>query len=355
VIVIVSASVEVGSSADGWGILPGPDCIILLSAVIKSFVARALPMLTNTTAATDSLLSTPNPRQILSATELASLNQRSNWAGGAQFLAHCGVIAVSGYLWAIAPLGLALPSLVVCGVSLALMFCAMHECCHRTAFANPWLNDGAAWLAGLLSFYNSTFYRRYHKWHHRYTQIPGKDPELDDPKPETWGSYLAQLSGIPWWIGKVRGHGRIALGDLEGCYFLPESAHAEVVRSVRVQLAVYGGAIALSSTLGHPWFLAIYWVLPLALGQPLLRFVLLAEHSGCPHSDNPLTNTRTTLTLWPLRWLMWNMPFHAEHHLYPSIPFQVLPQAHSQLKSYFERVETGYGQVHRGIATTFNG
>jgi fatty acid desaturase len=262
-----------------------------------------------------------------------------------------GLIVLGGYLWATAPLGLALPALVACGAGLALMFCAMHECCHRTAFANPRLNDGAAWLAGLLSFYNSTFYRRYHKWHHRYTQIPGKDPELGDPKPVSRADYLGQISGLPWWIGKLRGHSQVALGDLEGCYYIPESARAEVIRSVRWQLLTYAAVVAGSALVGHPWFLVTYWVLPLAVGQPLLRFVLLAEHTGCPNTDNPLTNTRTTLTLWPLRWLMWNMPYHAEHHLYPSIPFQALPAAHEQLKPYFERVDGGYLGVHRGILT----
>jgi len=310
-----------------------------------------LPNATPATAtpATEPSLPAINPRQILSASDLTQLNQRSNRAGAVQFGGHLGAIALSGSLWATAPLWLALPALAFYGTSLALMFCAMHECCHRTAFANPRLNDGAAWLAGLLSFYNSTFYRRYHKWHHRYTQIPGKDPELEDPKPATLATYLWQLSGIPWWIGKLRGHSRVALGNLEGCYYLPESAHAEVIRSVRLQLAVYGVLMAIATLWGHPWGWITYWVLPLAIGQPLLRFVLLAEHTGCPNEANPLVNTRTTLTRWPLRWLMWNMPFHAEHHLYPSIPFQALPQAHQQLKSYFERVAPGYTQVHRHL------
>ena len=43
---------------------------------------------------------------------------------------------------------------------------------------------------------------------------------------------------------------------------------------------------------------------------------------------NGLTNTRTTLTNAAVRLLMWNMPFHAEHHLYPSIPFHRLADAH---------------------------
>lgn len=298
-----------------------------------------------------------NPRQILTAADLRELNQRSNFAGGLQFTAHLGVIGITGGIWAlgwplgeaIAPWWLALPALVINGFGLALMFATVHECSHRTAFANRSLNDWAAWIGGLLSLYNSTFYRYYHKWHHRYTQIPGKDPELDDPKPETRLQYIWQLSGIPWWIGKAKGHFQVLTGNLEGCYFLPESAQAEVIRSTRWQFGVYGAIALASILLGHPLFLVIHWLLPLAIGQPLLRFLLLAEHTGCTNDDNYLTNTRTTLTLWPLRFLMWNLPYHAEHHLYPSIPFHALAQAHLKLSPYFQRVEPGYVYVHRTI------
>jgi fatty acid desaturase len=205
----------------------------------------------------------------------------------------------------------------------------------------------------LLSFYNSTFYRRYHKWHHRYTQIPGKDPELDDPKPQTRLAYIWHLTGISWWMSKVQGHVQVALGQLESCYYLPESSHGEVMRSTWLQLMMYAIVGGIGVLIGHPWLLLTMWVLPLAIGQPVLRFVLLAEHTGCPNIENPLTNTRTTLTLLPLRWLMWNMPFHAEHHLYPSIPFQWLPQAHAQLQPYFERVEPGYVRVNRDLVASF--
>ncbi|MEM9215367.1 MAG: fatty acid desaturase [Cyanobacteria bacterium P01_F01_bin.150] len=290
-----------------------------------------------------------NPRRILDASELRSLNQRSDWDGTVRFTAHLGVILISGYLWAVAPSWLSVLALIIGGAGFALMFCAMHEGSHRTAFASPKANDVMAWIAGLLSFYNSTFYRRYHNWHHRYTQIPGKDPELDDPGPETVGQYLWQLSGIPWWLGKFKGHFKVALGNLDGCYFLPKSCHEKVIRSTRIQLGVYGAIALVSTLLGHPWFIVLHWLLPLAVGQPLLRFILWAEHTGCPNEANPLTNTRTTLTLWPLRFLMWNMPYHAEHHLYPSIPFHALPAAHQTLKSYFERVESGYLNVNQSI------
>ncbi len=290
------------------------------------------------------------PNQILSAQDLGILNAKSNAQGALRLVGHLTIMGVGGYLWAthLDQWPLALPALVIYGFSLAAMFAPLHECVHRTAFDNNRLNDAVAWLAGLLSFYNSTFYRRYHKWHHRYTRIPGKDPELTDPQPTTVKEYLWQMSGMPWWIGKIQGHTRIALGKLEGCPYIPEAARAEVIRSTQLQLLVYGMAIALSVTFAQPWFL-LYWLLPLAVGQPILRFILLAEHTNCTLDDNPLANTRTTLTLAPLRFLMWNMPFHAEHHLYASIPFHALPTAHEKLKPHLAHVDRGYVTVNQGI------
>jgi hypothetical protein len=164
---------------------------------------------------------------------------------------------------------------------------------------------------------------------------------------------LLEISAIPWWRSKLLGHFRIALGKLENCPYISETARAEVIRSTRLQLLVYLLAIAVSIFFKQPWFL-IYWLLPLAIGQPILRMILLAEHTGCTYDENPLTNTRTTLTLWPIRFLMWNMPYHAEHHLYASIPFHSLPKAHTQLLPQLEQVESGYFKVNRNIIASFD-
>ncbi|MDX2228046.1 MAG: fatty acid desaturase family protein [Leptolyngbyaceae cyanobacterium bins.349] len=296
---------------------------------------------------------------VLSVLELAELNVRSDRAGWRQLAAHLTVMGSSGAIWSLSgshlsgsQWWLAIPALVVYGFSLASMFAAMHECAHRTAFAHPQVNDAVSWLAGVLSFYNSTFYRRYHKWHHRYTQIPGKDPELEDAMPTSWGVYLWQISGIPWWVGKIRGHWRGALGQFEGCPYISAAARNEVSCSIRWQLAVYGVAIALSVVGHHPWFIT-YWLLPLVVGQPILRLILLSEHRGCTEDDNPLTNTRTTHTFWLIRLLMWNMPYHAEHHLYASIPFHALPQAHEKLAAKFKHVAPGYVAVQRELTARF--
>lgn len=291
-----------------------------------------------------------SPRQIFSPDGLEQLNQRSDLKGTLQLLYHLSILGGSGYLWLThwhEP-WIGLPALVIYGFSIAAMFAPLHECVHRTAFASNRTNDIVAWFAGLLSLYNSTFYRRYHKWHHRYTRIPGKDPELTDPTPNSLGEYLWQVSGIPWWMGKVQGHLRCAIGQMDDLPYIPATARAEVQRSVQLQLACYGLAIALSIYF-HSFAFVLGWLLPLAIGQPILRLILLAEHTGCTLDANPFANTRTTLTWAPLRWLMWNMPYHAEHHFCPSLPFHALGKAHQQLRSHLQHVDSGYTTVNRNI------
>jgi fatty acid desaturase len=301
-------------------------------------------------------LNTVAPPLLLSTDHLTILNKRSNWKGLRQLSGHGAILLISGVLWTInlaeARWWLAFPALVLYGFSLAAMFAPMHESVHRTAFANLRLNASVAWWAGVLSFYNSTFYRRYHQWHHRYTRISGKDPESSDLEPTHLWQYILILSGLPWWWGKIYGHLRIAMGKFDDYPFIPAVARSEIMYSTQFQLAVYSFTVLVSAWAGHPWFV-LYWLLPLAVGQPILRFILLAEHTGCTRDHNPLTNTRTTLTLWPLRFLLWNMPFHAEHHLYASIPFHALPQAHRLLRSHFVQVSDGYVQVNRDIMGQF--
>lgn len=282
--------------------------------------------------------------------ELAELNQLRNGPAVVRLTSHLLTILIGGLVWGQQawPLALRLVGLLVCGVGLATCFAGLHECSHRTAFKSRSANDAAAWLLGLLSFYNATAYRRYHQWHHRYTHQPGLDPELDDPVPTSLPAYLLELSGWHWWSGKLSGYGRLLWGDLSEVPYFNAEIIPKVRRSAWLQVGLYL-ALAVMSVVNGNGFLFWFWLLPLAVGQPFLRFLLLAEHSGCSFAADGTTNTRTTLTTWPVRWLMWNMPFHAEHHLYASIPFHALPAAHRHIAPHLDHLDQGYLQVHRQL------
>lgn len=292
------------------------------------------------------------PHDLLAATDLARLNQRQDGLALRQLLLHLGVLGLGALLWGLPLAGVPLPwplrlvGLLTLGAGLAFSFCAMHECGHRTAFRSRALNDAVAWWAGVLSFYNADFYRRYHQWHHRYTHQVGLDPELEDPPPSSLATYLLELSGLPWWLGKLGGHLQGLTGRFGERPYLPSEASDAVAASIRRQMALYALLLLASLPQANGLFLWM-WLLPLAVGQPLLRFVLLAEHGGCSVDADGRTNTRTTLTWRPLRLLMWNMPFHTEHHLYPSLPFHALPEAHQLLAPHLAHCDPGYLAVHR--------
>ena len=60
--------------------------------------------------------------------------------------------------------------------------------------------------------------------------------------------------------------------------------------------------------------------------------------TGIPY----LENTRTTLTIALVRLFAWNMPYHAEHHAYPAVPFHALPRLHERVRAEIANLEPGY-------------
>jgi len=65
-----------------------------------------------------------------------------------------------------------------------------------------------------------------------------------------------------------------------------------------------------------------------------------------------LENTRTTFTTRFMRVLAWNMPYHAEHHAYPIVPFHKLPAFHAIAQGHLKQTERGYIRFNRKFAST---
>ena len=84
-----------------------------------------------------------------------------------------------------------------------------------------------------------------------------------------------------------------------------------------------------------------------------MRLYLLCEHTLCPNSDDGFANTRTTLSNPLVRFLMWNLPYHAEHHLLPNIAFHHLPEAHQYLRPHLKFVAKSYFNTNREIVRSF--
>ena len=288
--------------------------------------------------------------RLIPAGVLPALYARSDARGAIRTAAHAGLLVVTAALIHAARGQWWLPAaLLLHGLVLAALFAAMHEAVHYSAFRSRRANEILAWLAGLGILYNATYYRQFHFAHHRYAQDPERDPELlTAPPPRSRAAYWWRATALAYWQARALNLWRLSRGRFEGLGFIPASAHAEIVRSVRGTLAVLVALCAVSLALGTG-ALVWYWLLPLTLGLPFLRLYLLTEHTGCSEDDDGLTNTRTTVSTWPVRFLMWNLPYHAEHHLFPSIPFHQLPAAHVWLRARLGFLASGYVRTNREL------
>ena len=291
----------------------------------------------------------PPARALLDGVDLTSFSRRSDRRGALQLATHLGcMLATALAVWLAEPFWyLLIPAMALHGVTIVTLFAPMHECVHRTAFSSHAANVAVGWVAGVLSFYNSTYYWYVHSWHHRYTQDPARDPELMFPKASSFAGYVKEVSAVMFWLRRAIDYPALALGRTSGLPFVPEQARVRIAVSMSVQLLIYLAG-ALSIAFGYRAVL-YFWFLPAVLAQPFLRALLIAEHSGCSLDGNPLSNTRTTLASFPIRVLMWNMPFHAEHHAYPAIPFHQLPVVHLKLRDRLAHIATGYVAANRAI------
>ena len=206
-------------------------------------------------------------------------------------------------------------------------------------------------------------FRELHFTHHRHTHIPGKDPEIsigDRPAPEILTNppiYLGFLTGIPF-IGlktsliliSIIGWPEVMRKNLAP-YIRPKM-RKEIAIECAIILSIYIGLLLLAI-----YVYAGFWGIFLGqvIGHCLLSGYLVMEHNGCPHEGDILNRTRSVPTNKLVNWMMWNMPYHAEHHAYPGVPFHALPLLHEELKEELVHKKETRPMLHlRTVKRFFN-
>ncbi len=282
--------------------------------------------------------------------ELRKLQQRSDVPALLHLAGHLSLAGVTGLLIYVS-LGtwwLMIPAMFAHGIVLVMLFACMHECTHGTAFRRRWLNNVVGFFCGFVLWRSSLYFKYRHADHHTYTQDPERDPDLV-PMPSNFRLYFAEILGASLWPKLFGALYRAATGrynELEQ-RFIPESERGRVSRESQILLLLYLAIAAGVAITGWWQPVLFFWVIPRMMGEPVLRMLRIAEHTGMEEGPDPLTNTRTTLTNPLIRFLYWNMPYHAAHHLAPSVPFHALGRFHQHLPEH--PVEHGYVRVHTSL------
>ncbi len=280
----------------------------------------------------------------LSDEQRADLTQKSDLHGVLHLLSHVVALAVTT-TWIMNVWAGWQVVLVLQGLMLVFLFTLLHETVHFTVFKTARINTIIGWLCAMVILLPPNWFRYFHLAHHRHTHDPEKDPELEGKKPETIPQLVWSVTGLPVWWFHINTIFKNAL--FKPVYdYVPKAGYQKIRQEALIMLGLYGALLSASFFFVSTTLLWV-WIIPVLVGQPFLRLYLMAEHGRCPHVANMLENTRTTYTTSFVRWLAWNMPYHTEHHAYPTVPFYKLPKFHKIAKAYLRMTENGYIQFNK--------
>ncbi len=277
-------------------------------------------------------------RKILTPVRLRELAQRSDWWGWAQALSHFGAIVLTGVmmsqLW---DSWLIMPVFIAHGVLINFLYAGQHELSHGTPFQTRKVNEAFGRLIGFLMIYPRDFDQIQHFAHHTHTSDWEKDGELAR-EPYSLSSYLSWTLGFSYWFTRIARIIRLVRGVVVEPYIRPDQ-HDKVIFEGRVHFALYA-LLAIVSVALQSWALILYWIAPMMLTKVVHQMQNTIEHLGLEHSNDIMTNTRSTATNAVMRWMCWQMQYHTAHHMFPSVPFW-------KLKELNAAIEEGAGPPHK--------
>jgi fatty acid desaturase len=245
------------------------------------------------------------------------------------------IVAMVPWLWlqiTLTPLAIAIIGSRQLGLAI-MMHDGAHGSLAKSGRLNLWLSQ---WLCAYPIFAETVAYRKYHLKHHAYAQTP-QDPDL--------------ILSAPFPVSKDNMR-RKMLRDLTGQTGLKQrraQLHAAMgpkTLSLSRRIRHFGSQLgrqmlvnfvlaeALSASVGW-WAYPLFWLLPLLTWQQFVtRIRNIAEHALLDVDGDPLQVARTTNAGLIARLMLapfW-VNYHAEHHIFISVPCYNLPRLHRELR-----------------------
>jgi fatty acid desaturase len=297
-------------------------------------------------------------RPLLDRDTLRTLQQREDTSSLVRLTLQLGAFVLGcWFVVVVSPFPMiAAVATVVLAAMWASLFAPFHECTHQTAFRSRRLNALGAWLTGIPFGMAPAVYRAFHFAHHRYTHDPKQDPEILGAPDQlaVWPTnplaWLYLISGLWLFMLKVRTLVQFSLlppGKREQIApWAPADQGDRIVWETRV-VAFFWFALLVATVLnlsGARWLL-----LALILSHAFQSVWVTTEHTGLQNEGTIIARTRTMLPAPWVRWWIWNMNYHAEHHAWPAIPWHQLPAAHERVAAHLDNKADGYWQLQLDV------
>lgn len=211
------------------------------------------------------------------------------------------------------------------GLSLSTLSVLSHESSHNLFTRNPRIDRWIGFICGIPILFSAMGYRIMHPIHHKRLRTVEDPDDIEnatkDPAVLRWVYVAVFFVSVYLYLIMV-----------------PANAFRKGMRSEKtvVILEFFGmaGIVALGWILLPAQWMIEGWLLPLIVAGQIANIRGIAEH-GMTTSGNEMTDTRTVATHPVLSFLMCNINYHIEHHLYPGVPWYNLPKVHKLLQEEY--------------------
>jgi fatty acid desaturase len=236
------------------------------------------------------------------------------------------------------------------GFVLQFFFNALHYCTHDTFVKSKYGNYALGIAFGCITIFNFALYKPYHLQHHRYL-FTDRDPEPINRSIKSKSRYFLEMFIPLFFFDNWRQSARLIVRSRG-----PKTFDREVPRLTRTDriMGILNNGVLLvwlsftaALTLVHgPVMIWLYW-LPLYVSFVLANFVILSEHYATDRVVGMNTvNSRTIQTGPVTRFFIVGLNYHAEHHLYPGVPFHNLPKINKRIEGQIKHAHDSYLAFH---------
>ena len=297
---------------------------------------------------------------------LRQLSQRSNLKGAMQAGGYLGLygltLGMALYGWGRWHWAWIAGVVFVHGMIAAFMINGVHELGHGTVFRTRWLNERFEETLAFLGWINYRYFDVSHLRHHAYTLHPPDDLEVVLPMRLMIGHCLKYGIVNPMGIvNAVRDAWRRGSGKFESEWdktLFPLAAKEKarpVIRWARFMLVGHA-VITLGGLALAVWVSPGFVLIPLMVssgncyGQWLFWLCNNTQHVGLQDNVADFRLNSRTYLLHPVpRFLFWQMNYHIEHHMYPTVPCYRLKALREAIKHDLPPAAKGLVQVWREI------
>lgn len=201
----------------------------------------------------------------------------------------------------------------------------MHESCHSLLSKHSSINRWIGFFCGLPGLVSVSAYRSIHTTHHANTRTESDPDDIEASVqksiPMVFAYYLVLVAGIYFYIPTVA---------IKGFAKANHRMRMNIVTEYALMIAACSLVFV-----AFPFDAVLnVWLIPLLIAAQLSNVRGIAEH-GLMTGGNEFTDSRTVMSNRFVSFMMCNLNYHLEHHLFPGVPCYNLPKIHELLKDHF--------------------